>query len=125
MKIAEISTEIQQAQNVIQELTSASSQLKEKLGQREVEYSTLSEMHEKKTLAQITGLEAAVAELELELESLRAQKREMEVKIESTETEVKQLGEVNAGQEVRISELESVSNKREAELSSLTKKTWG
>ncbi|KAM1209095.1 hypothetical protein ACFX2J_014674 [Malus domestica] len=125
MKIVEISTEIQQAQNVIQELTTASSQLKEKLGQREVEYSTLSEMHElheKKTLAQITGLKAAVAELELELESLRDQKREMEVKIESTETEVKQLGEVNAGQEVRISELESISNKREAELSSLMKK---
>ncbi|KAB2608856.1 synaptonemal complex protein 1 [Pyrus ussuriensis x Pyrus communis] len=111
LKVAEISTEIQQAQNVIQELTTASSQLKEKLGQSEVEYSTLSEMHElhelheKKTLAQITGLEAAVAELELEMESLRAQKREMEVKIESTETEVKQLGKVNAGQEVRISDL--------------------
>ncbi|KAL7165515.1 hypothetical protein ACSBR2_041241 [Camellia fascicularis] len=73
-KILELSSEINGAQDKIQELVTKSSQLGEKLGEREKELASHTEMHEthkSETSAQMRGLE-------LELDSLHTQKGEIE-----------------------------------------------
>ncbi|XP_050377015.1 COP1-interactive protein 1-like isoform X1 [Argentina anserina] len=105
-----------------EETNNEHSQVREQLGQRELEYLTLSErhkLHQDDTLAQIKGLEDKVTELESAIESMQGEKRDMEEKFESKE---KQLAQENAGLQAQISELESISKEKEAELSALTKK---
>ncbi|XP_050377018.1 COP1-interactive protein 1-like isoform X2 [Argentina anserina] len=106
----------------LEETNNEHCQVQEQLGQREIDFSTLSErhkLHQDDTLAQIKGLEDKVTELESAIESMQGEKRDMEEKFESKE---KQLAQENAGLQAQISELESISKEKEAELSALTKK---
>lgn len=119
LKISEMSNEFQQAQNLIQDLMAESSQLKEKMVEKEREVSSLVEMHEvrgNETLAQIKELQAQVTGLELELESLRAHNRDMVVQIDSKAAEAKQLEEENLRLQARISDLEMLTKERGDEL---------
>uniref|UniRef100_A0A6M2EW59 NAB domain-containing protein n=1 Tax=Populus davidiana TaxID=266767 RepID=A0A6M2EW59_9ROSI len=125
LKLSEISDEMEQAQNTIDGLVGESGHLKDKLGDREREYSSLAEMHEthgNESSTRINGLEVQVRGLELELESSQARNRDLEVLIESKVAEAKQLGEQNQGLEAQILELEMMSKVRGDELSALMKK---
>ncbi|KAK9145348.1 hypothetical protein Sjap_005251 [Stephania japonica] len=131
-KIALLSTEIDQTQKTILELTSEIKQLKDMLEAREAELSKLhSERRESEHVssARINVLESEVTELKLEINSFMNQKRGYEDQIESRSNEAKLLGEENMRlQQVesdllqQISESERMSKERIDELSGLLQK---
>ncbi|KAB5515773.1 hypothetical protein DKX38_026421 [Salix brachista] len=91
LKLSEISNDLEQAQNTFDGLISESGKLKEKLRNREREYSTLEEMHEihgNESSARVKELEVQVKGLELELKSSQARNRDLEVHIEEHVKEV-------------------------------------
>jgi chromosome segregation ATPase len=126
LKVSEISNEVQQAHNVIQELKAESSQLKENIIEREREISTLAERHgvnENELSARMKELSLQVAGLEVELDLVQNGKRDMDAQIERKATEAKQLREENIGMQARISDFTARINNLLAELDSLhTKK---
>ncbi|KAK8521600.1 hypothetical protein V6N12_031494 [Hibiscus sabdariffa] len=124
-KLSEALNEIQQEQDKLQKLMIELSQTKDELVEKEREALTLKELHEmhgNQSTAQIKELEAYVASLKLELESLQATSRDMVAQIENKASEAEHLGEQNIGLQSRISELEIMLKKREEELLTLTKK---
>uniref|UniRef100_A0A5B6YRZ8 NAB domain-containing protein n=1 Tax=Davidia involucrata TaxID=16924 RepID=A0A5B6YRZ8_DAVIN len=108
----------EQTESIKQNLMDESSQLKEKLAEKEKELLSLTKTHqviESEASGQIKRLESQVTSMKLELETLCTQKRELEERIEHKATEAKQVG-------TRILELEMASKEREDELSTTLKK---
>ncbi|GLT78128.1 hypothetical protein SLA2020_496740 [Shorea laevis] len=125
LKLSEALNEIKLADKRKEELIAEIGDLEEKLGEKDREISTLTDIHVahgNQSSARIKELEAQVTGLELELESSQAHNRDVEVQIENKATEVKQLGEENAALQARILELEMMSEKRKDELSAFAKK---
>ncbi|KAA8528263.1 hypothetical protein F0562_035486 [Nyssa sinensis] len=117
--------EAEQTESIKQNLLDESSQLKEKLVEKEKELLSLTErpqFHESEASARIKELESQVTSKKLEMETLRTQKRELEEKIELKATEAKQVGEESLGLQARILELEMASKEKGDELSATLKK---
>ncbi|KAK6935501.1 Protein Networked (NET), actin-binding (NAB) domain [Dillenia turbinata] len=96
-----------------------------KLGERERELPDLREMHEvhkAESSARIAGLEALIATLEVERDSLSGKLNEMQEQIDREAGNAKVLGEENQGLQFQISRLEIVSSEKSDEISCLLKK---
>ncbi|XP_074264966.1 uncharacterized protein LOC141587386 [Silene latifolia] len=115
LKLSDITNEVLRARKTIEEFEEESTRWKEKLAVREMEFSSLKQIHDAHTtgtLEQIKTLEEENSSLKLKLDIVMGEKREIEEKFESKVTELRE----------QISEVEILLKTREDQLSSLQEK---
>ncbi|XP_056173619.1 COP1-interactive protein 1-like [Syzygium oleosum] len=124
-KVSELSHDIENAQKKIQDVIGESGEMRKTLDEKERELLALTEVHQvhqNDASAQMEGLKAQIANLELELETVQTEKRDIEELIETKTVEAKQLAEENMQLRAQAAEFEEMLKAREDEMSALKKK---